>query len=212
MIQRFGCWLHPRTPWSALDYLELPAARGLAPLGQFVSLVGLVSPNFLQAWNKVGQSCQKAACAKCIVHVGRRDVEGEWQAQRIYQQMALATFNGLITNDKFCLTRHISLRLTWSRSPLRIATQASATYLPGENAHVRAHRGGGHETAMAYPSPGAAPVGRATTVGPRLPTPAGLDDAERVPECVRPRDPCDGESLCGPPGLDGPRSRCGSFV
>jgi hypothetical protein len=45
--------------------------------------------------------------------------------------MALAAFNGLITNDKFCLSRHISLRLTWSRAPLCLPAQAiSATANP----------------------------------------------------------------------------------
>jgi len=93
---------------------------------------------------------------------------------------AEGVFNGLITNDKFCMSRHISLRLTWSRFPLRLRfpARASGTYLPGESAHVGAHRGGSHETAMAHTSPGAPPAGWATTVGPGLPTPAGLDDAE----------------------------------
>ena len=29
-------------------------------------------------------------------------------------------FNGLITNDKFCLSRHHRLQLSWSRCPLRL--------------------------------------------------------------------------------------------
>jgi hypothetical protein len=50
-----------------------------------------------------------------------------------------AVLNGLITNDKFCLSRHIRLRLTWSRYPLRLRllTQASGRYLPGGSAQVR---------------------------------------------------------------------------
>ena len=33
-------------------------------------------------------------------------------------------FNGLITNDKFCLSRTGRLALTWSRRPLRLRDQA----------------------------------------------------------------------------------------
>jgi hypothetical protein len=89
-------------------------------------------------------------------------------------------FNGLITNDKFCLSRHVRLKLTWSRYPLRLrlCARASGAYLPGESAHVGTHRGGSYETTMAHPSPDTPPVGRATTLGPRLPTPFGVDDAK----------------------------------
>jgi hypothetical protein len=34
-------------------------------------------------------------------------------------QITILFFNGLITNDKFCLTRRHQLHLTWWRRPLR---------------------------------------------------------------------------------------------
>jgi hypothetical protein len=61
--------------------------------------------------------------------------------------LLIPLLNGLITNDKFCLSRHVSLKLTWSRYPLRLrlCTRASGTCLPGESAHVSTHRGEGYD-------------------------------------------------------------------
>jgi hypothetical protein len=38
--------------------------------------------------------------------------------------VAESLFNGLITNDKFCLTRWRELNLTWRRRPLRLRSQS----------------------------------------------------------------------------------------
>jgi hypothetical protein len=172
----FWLLVPPAHPRGTLNNLEFPATRSPAPVRKLMSLIGLVRPNLGQSRDKILQTGEETACAKRVVHIGWRDVEGEGQAQGIHQQMAFAPFNGLITNDKFCLTRHVRLRLRWSRAPLRLPTQARMTYLSGESAQVHAHRGGGHETAMVHPSPGNPLSGRATTVGSRLPTPAGVDD------------------------------------
>jgi hypothetical protein len=59
-------------------------------------------------------------------------------------------FNGLIANDKFCFTRTVRLKLTWSRFPLRLRAQSSdATYPP----HEPTHCGGNNETSLENLSP-----------------------------------------------------------
>ena len=45
---------------------------------------------------------------------------GTFQVKAIVFQVAEHLFNGLITNDKFCLTRRCQLELTWWRRPLRL--------------------------------------------------------------------------------------------
>src|SRR5690349_21709792 len=48
-------------PWRALDHFELPAASHLAPLGQFVSLVCMVSPDFLEACHRGTKEARPAS-------------------------------------------------------------------------------------------------------------------------------------------------------
>lgn len=57
-------------------------------------------------------------------------------------------FNGLITNDKFCLIRTGRLALSWWRRPLRLRDPATATYLH----EVSVPRGGAYEAVMACAS------------------------------------------------------------
>jgi hypothetical protein len=74
-----------------------------------------------------------------------------------------APFNGLITNDKFCLSRTGHLGLTWSRRPLRLRDQApsgSSTVPDPEG-----DRGGGHEVPLAGSPPDVAGLGRGSAVG-----------------------------------------------
>jgi hypothetical protein len=161
--------------------LEIPAlALLLAPLRQFLAAIGGIRPDLCEAWDEEREPAQELARADRVMDIDRGDIAGNGQAQGIDQQMPFPALNGLITNDKFCLTRHINLRLTWSRSPLPPLPQASRIYLPVESTQADAQWGGGHETAMARPAPGGPPAGRATTLGSRLPTPAGVDDVESI--------------------------------
>jgi hypothetical protein len=50
----------------------------------------------------------------------------------LYTSMIL--FNGLITNDKFCLTRQSQIKLQWSRKPYRFRPRKSA-YALDETSH-----------------------------------------------------------------------------
>jgi len=58
-------------------------------------------------------------------------------------------FNGIITNDKFCMSRSVRLKLTWWRRPLhsRTAKAGEIVYPSGETSR----RGGIHEPSVEGP-------------------------------------------------------------
>jgi|SRR5690242_9280757 len=88
--------------------------------------------------------------------------------------------NGLITNDKCCLTRYGRLALTWPRShPLpRTWKHAPPAYAPRDDSH---RRGGRHASpARAYVAPPSSAVpspGRAAALGSSVSAPAAVDAA-----------------------------------
>src|SRR5258707_1677486 len=91
--------------------------------------------------------------------------------------------NGLITNDKFCLTRCGRLALTWPRShPLpRAWRQGSAAYAPRDDPHRRGGRHASPAHALVAPPPSTVPSpGRAAALGSRV----------SVPPAVHPNSPC----------------------
>src|SRR5262245_9568251 len=85
--------------------------------------------------------------------------------------------NGLITNDKFCLSRISPSRLSWARRPPRRRAhhQATTGYFHNDSEHC----GGAYETSVAHKASIAGEQGRSTAVGSRLPTPASV--AQRAP-------------------------------
>ena len=85
-------------------------------------------------------------------------------------------FNGLITNDKFCLIHTGRLALSWWRRPLRLRDPAAATYLH----EVSVPRGGAYEAVMACASIPTGEPGWSAAVGSSLPAPAALGDADRA--------------------------------
>lgn len=87
-------------------------------------------------------------------------------------------FNGLITNDKFCMTRIRQLVLTWWRRPLRLRRPVSeeAIYLQGEFTH----RGGAYEAAMASAPTADGDSRGSTSVGPSLSAPSAVDPTQRA--------------------------------
>lgn len=91
---------------------------------------------------------------------------------------AVATFNGLITNDKFCMNRTRHLSLTWSRRPLRLRGQAigESAYPPDENVH----RGGSHETPVENSPRDESRPGRTAPMGSGLPAPSAMEHIARA--------------------------------
>jgi hypothetical protein len=90
----------------------------------------------------------------------------------------VAGFNGLITNDKFCLSRTGHLTLTWSRRPVRLREPSTGD--PLYLSDTEAHRGGAHETPVEDSPRVAGHAGRAAPLGPGLPTPSAMDHAGRA--------------------------------
>ena len=98
---------------------------------------------------------------------------------QVLTDFAVGHFNGLITNDKFCLSRTGRLTLSWSRRPLRcrVPADASPAYPPNDLVHC----GGPHETQLARkPAPDPQPR-RAAPMGSSLPTPSAVEPDRRNP-------------------------------
>ena len=86
-----------------------------------------------------------------------------------------AALNGLITNDKFCLTRAGWLRLSWPRARVRSLAPA---YSSGEVIH----RGGEHAAAahLARPAHRRSDGDRPAALGSGLPAPPAMGDDESI--------------------------------
>lgn len=86
-----------------------------------------------------------------------------------------APLNGLITNDKFCLTRAGRLRLSWPRARVRSLPPA---YSSGEVIH----RGGEHAAAahLARPAHRRSDGDRPAALGSGLPAPPAMGDDESI--------------------------------
>ena len=109
--------------------------------------------------------------ARSVSEVGVLEIE----APRL--QATEQRFNGLITNDKFCLTRRGRLALSWWRRPLRLRDRPVAVAYLHEDP---VHRGGAYEAVMARAPTTAGEPGRGAAVGSGLPAPAALGDADRA--------------------------------
>jgi hypothetical protein len=81
-------------------------------------------------------------------------------------QITKHLFNGLITNDKFCMARTGRLQLNHWRRPLRLRTPDTEqlVYSASENSDS----GGNHETPMEDPSGGTGVSKRARPLGSSL--------------------------------------------
>ena len=91
---------------------------------------------------------------------------------------AMVLLNGLITNDKFCITRVSQQKLRYLRRPRAFTCQTTSAcaYLRDEPQH----RGGAHEATVASPSSVSVDLGCGAAVGSGLPTSPGMDPTERA--------------------------------
>src|SRR5262249_20283520 len=83
--------------------------------------------------------------------------------------------NGLVTNDKFCMSRQIQIKLRWSRQPYRFRPRNSR-YAP----HETSHQGAYHETSVADTSTVSGVGRRGTTVGSSLPASPAMEPTDRA--------------------------------
>jgi|GEM_PF-3009657 len=77
-------------------HFQIPVAFCFAPVGQLLPSIGPICPDFLETGHQRRQSRQEATGASGIMHISRGDVDGERQAKRIDQQVALASFDALV--------------------------------------------------------------------------------------------------------------------
>jgi hypothetical protein len=94
---------------------------------------------------------------------------------------SMILLNGLITNDKFCLSRISPYRVRWARRPpQRRVFRVMTDYLHNDPEHC----GGSHETPVAYPASVPGGRGGRAAMGSGLPTLAPLESAPRVPSSL----------------------------
>ncbi len=91
---------------------------------------------------------------------------------------AMILLNGLITNDKFCLTLVTPVRLRWVRRPRAgVGVRADLANLSED---VRESSGGEHATELANSTSAATDSRCGATVGSSLPTSPGMDPVGRA--------------------------------
>src|SRR5260370_7162635 len=88
---------------------------------------------------------------------------------------SVVLFNGLITNDKFCLSRVSRQKLRYARRFRTLPCQAVDSYAYPRDEE---HRGGVNEATVESPSPVSADNECRTAVGPGLPTSPGMDPTD----------------------------------
>jgi hypothetical protein len=94
---------------------------------------------------------------------------------------SMILLNGLITNDKFCLTRQSQIKLQWSRKPYRFRPRKSAYALDEPS-----HQGAYHEAPVADTSSVSDHGRRRTAMGPSLPNAPTMEPIDRVHHQARP--------------------------
>lgn len=80
----------------ALGDLQVPVALSKAPLGQLLPSGGRIRPDLFETRQHRGESSEQAPGPSTIVQIGRGDVDREQQAERIYEDMTLASFHALM--------------------------------------------------------------------------------------------------------------------
>jgi len=88
----------------------------------------------------------------------------------------MVLLNGLITNDKFCLSRVSRQKLRYARRPRTLPCQAVDSYAYPRDEE---HRGGANEATVERPSSVSADNECRAAVGPGLPTSPGMDSTDR---------------------------------
>ena len=99
------------------------------------------------------QSCQREVTGHAVCHCPANDMpcmqfQNSSQVQPSLLRRDVRDVNGMITNDKFCLSRSAELQLSWSRIGLyerRLSHQARASYPSNDSDSL----GGSYETYMA---------------------------------------------------------------
>jgi len=95
------------------------------------------------------------------------DIHNHRQVDKAVVQVNVRNVNGMITNDKFCLSRFAQLALSWSRIGL-YERRRHAPIISGYSPDDSIHLGGTGETHMAHSSTDQSANGWSTTLGSGL--------------------------------------------
>ncbi len=90
--------------------------------------------------------------------------------------------NGMITNDKFCMSRHVRLQLSHWRLAQRSQQDMTArlSYPSERDVSMLQHRGGmNEETSMEMPPSASGADGSSAPLGYSLPVPSAMDRSSR---------------------------------
>src|SRR5215831_16674361 len=101
--------------------------------------------------------------------------ETETRGDALFDE-TVVLLNGLITNDKFCVSRVSRQKLRYARRPRTLPCQAVDSYAYPRDEE---HRGGANEATVESPSPVSAEDECRAAVGPGLPTSPGMDPNDR---------------------------------
>jgi hypothetical protein len=107
------------------------------------------------------------------------DIDDESHVDEALPGRHVGVVNGLITNDKFCVSRQVHLQLTWSR--YEVWRQRTVTLKTSPSAEMDS-RGGCHETAMADSPADDRITGRPAAMGSGVPMAAGVEPAHDGPD------------------------------
>jgi len=142
---------------------DLEIAQSTVPVG--INLITQTQSNHGRACaNQVECRCSQNQ-AQASQGIGISNFTGlQWKTSRFIIQKIF--FNGLITNDKFCMTRSRRLQLNWSRRPLRlrIPVTEEKVYSASEESEC----GGNHETPVENSPEGTGVPRRTEPVGSSL--------------------------------------------
>ena len=111
------------------------------------------------------------------------DISDESDIDEALRRRHVGKINGLITNDKFCVSRVARLQLTWSRYEVWRQRTAALKTSPSVEIHFC---GGCHETTMADSSADDGVNGRPAAMGSSLPMAAGVGPTRGGPDRFTP--------------------------
>src|SRR5581483_9710312 len=190
-VVHFGVTRHPVDAWVAQQLREA-TPYGVAP--QF--LIRDNDRKFGSAFSSVAKASgievlrtpyraprANAICERFIGRVRRECLDhllivSDDQLYRVIKEY-VEFFNGIVTNDKFCMSRTARLRLSrYRHAPYPRQWVSHELAYPSDEP---AHRGGPHETSLDHPSPLGRNPRRRAALGSSLPMPSALGTGNRAP-------------------------------
>lgn len=144
-------------------------------------------------WLALSQGYRQGSHHQCAIDALRHrpadnppgeEIKHSRQIQPALASGDIGDIDGMITNDKLCLSRMSKLTLTWSRYDVYLQRMAKASVEYPLDEPV--HQGGNYGTALAHSATDESTSGRPTALGSGLPT--AFELGTHTPACPHPRD------------------------